>query len=143
MTLVVDASVAVKWVVMEPETPDALAFLERERPNGLAAPDLLVAEVSNVVWKKVRLGEIGRLQALEAARRIGLTMTRFLPARLLNRRATEIALEIDHPVYDCLYLACAEAENSKVVTVDQRLIGKLANTRYSAHLLPFASTLRQ
>src|SRR5688500_3887506 len=104
MSFVVDASVAVKWVVAESETADALAFLQRERPKGLVAPDLLVAEVSNVIWKKARRGEIDWLQAIEAARRIGLTMTRFLPSRLLNRRATEIAIEIDHPVYDCLYL---------------------------------------
>jgi len=141
MSYVVDASVAVKWVVAEPETADALEFLKRERPKGLAAPDLLVAEVSNVVWKKVRRGEIDWLQALEAARRIGLTVTRFHPSRLLNRRATEIALEVDHPVYDCLYLACAEAENATLVSIDARMTRKLAGTRYSAHVVDLSSAL--
>jgi predicted nucleic acid-binding protein len=142
MSFVVDASVALKWVVSEPETADALAFLQRERPKGLSAPDLLVAEVCNVAWKKARRGEIDWLQAIEAARRIGLTMTRFLPSRFLGRRATEIAIEIDHPVYDCLYLACAEAENATLVTVDRRMLRKLAGTPYSARTIELATALK-
>jgi len=142
MSLVVDASVALKWVVAEPETADALAFLNRERPKGISAPDLLVAEVCNVAWKKARRGEIDRLHAIEAARRIGLTVTRFLPSRLLCRRAMEIALELDHPIYDCLYLACAEAENTKLVTVDTRMLRKLADTPHSARAIELAAALK-
>ena len=143
MSYVVDASVAVKWVVAEPETTKALAFLQHERPKGLVAPDLLIAEVSNVVWKKARLGEIDRLQAIEAAYRIGLTMTRFYPSRLLNRRAIEIAMEIDHPVYDCLYLACAEAENALLVSLDVRLTKRLSGTRYSKRIIDLRAATRQ
>jgi len=42
--------------------------------------------------------------------------------------ATSLAL--DHPVYDCFYLALAEREQSVVVTADRRLITRLAQTRY-------------
>ena len=35
-------------------------------------------------------------------------------------------MEVDHPVYDCLYLACAESTGSVLVTADQRLAGKVA-----------------
>lgn len=143
MSFVVDASIALKWVVAEPETADALAFLQRERPKGLVAPDLLIAEVSNVAWKKARRGEINPLQAVEAARRIGLTMTRFLPAQLLSRRATEIAIEIDHPVYDCLYLACAEAERATMVTLDGRMLRKLRHTPYEKRLIDLAAALKR
>jgi predicted nucleic acid-binding protein len=143
MSYVVDASVAVKWVVAESETADALAFLQRERPRGLVAPDLLVAEVSNVAWKKARLGEIDRLQALEAARRIGLTMTRFYPSRFLNQRALEIAMEIDHPLYDCLYLACSEAEGALLVSIDSRMARKLAGTRYSQRFIDLVEALKR
>lgn len=143
MTFVVDASIAVKWVMSEPETADALAFLQRERPKGLVAPDFLVAEVSNVAWKKARRGEIDWLHAIEAARRIGLTITRFLPSRLLGRRATEIAIEIDHPVYDCLYLACAEAENATVVSLDGRMMRKLAGTPYSPRVIDLDTAMKR
>ena len=35
-------------------------------------------------------------------------------------RAAQIAVEIDHPVYDCLYVACAEATASALITADRR-----------------------
>jgi len=50
-TLVIDASVAVKWVVEENGTPEVLALRQRAR---LIAPELLVAECANILWKKVR-----------------------------------------------------------------------------------------
>ena len=54
--LVVDASIAIKWVIQEAETAEAL-WLRRHR---LAAPDLLVAECANILWKKVRRNELER-----------------------------------------------------------------------------------
>ena len=53
---VVDASFAIKWVVDEAHTTQAL-LLRRHR---LIAPDLLIAECANVLWKKVRRGELTR-----------------------------------------------------------------------------------
>ena len=51
--LVIDASVAVKWVIEEEDTTQALAL----RGRALAAPDLLIAECANILWKKVRRNE--------------------------------------------------------------------------------------
>jgi len=53
--LIVDASIALKWGVDEVGTPEALAL---KRTHRLAAPDLLVAECANILWKKVRRGEL-------------------------------------------------------------------------------------
>src|SRR6266849_5468707 len=53
--LVIDASITVKWVVDEPGTPEALLL---RRTAKLIAPDLLVAECANVLWKKVRRNEL-------------------------------------------------------------------------------------
>jgi len=43
----------------------------------------------------------------------------------LARRAAAIAGQLDHPVYDCLYLALAEAEQTKLVTADLQSLGKV------------------
>lgn len=48
MTLVIDASVAAKWYVAEPDSRPALAVGAR---GGLIAPDLILAEVANILWK--------------------------------------------------------------------------------------------
>jgi predicted nucleic acid-binding protein len=50
---VIDASVAIKWVVRETGTQEALSL----RQHRLVAPDLLVAECANILWKKVRRKE--------------------------------------------------------------------------------------
>ena len=49
MTLVVDASVAVKWFVEEDGRQQALQILDLDERE---APDLIIAEVANVIWKK-------------------------------------------------------------------------------------------
>jgi predicted nucleic acid-binding protein len=55
-TVVVDSSVAIKWFVVEPYSVEAHYILEKYRAGTLAllAPDLVYAEVGNIVWKKHR-----------------------------------------------------------------------------------------
>ena len=57
MTLVVDASVACKWFVAESGSDAAAALLAGDQM--LLAPDLIVPEVCNAAWSKLRRGEIG------------------------------------------------------------------------------------
>jgi predicted nucleic acid-binding protein len=64
-TLVVDASIAVKWVVEEEGTLHALALLRQAK---LIAPELLVAECANILWKKVLRDELSEDEALLGAR---------------------------------------------------------------------------
>ena len=65
---VVDASVAIKWMIEEPGTAPALAPLAHD----LTAPDLLVTECANVLWRKQRQGEIGAREAGLATRVLSL-----------------------------------------------------------------------
>ena len=66
MRIVVDASVAWKWVLHEPRTEAALALKEEE----LIAPALWLAEAANALWRHVRLGELDRKQAWPSIRMI-------------------------------------------------------------------------
>ncbi len=129
MSLVVDASVAVKWFVEEPlwEAAEALA---RQRES-LLAPEFLITEVTNVAWKKVVRGEIEPGQAHEIAAAIGQSIPRFHSSAALNERALHIALALEHPVYDCLYLACAELAEAVLVTADARLCDAVAVGPYA------------
>lgn len=61
--LVVDASVAVKWFLVEPGDREALALLDAA--ESLVAPELIVAEVVNVVWKRLMAGTIEASQAAD------------------------------------------------------------------------------
>jgi len=120
--LIVDASIAMKWVVNEPGTAEALTL---KRTHRLAAPDLLVAECANILWKKVRRGELAQEEASLAARLLQRVNINLRPMRNFLDAATRIAVMLDHPAYDCLYLAMAEAEETRFVTADDRLLRKL------------------
>ena len=129
MTYVVDASVAIKWFVREALHDEAARVLDHAAH--LQAPDLIVPEVVNVAWKKAVRGEIGRPQAQLIATAMRQYVPTLHPSAGLIERALEIALALNHPVYDCLYLACADHVGGVLITADQRLCRALADSDYA------------
>ena len=90
------------------------------------APDLIVVEIGNVAWKKASRGEITNAQV----RFICASLRRYFAvlhrSDALIDRAIDIALHLEHPIHDCLYLACAERAGVRPVTTDQKLLTMLA-----------------
>lgn len=125
-TLVIDASIAIKWVVEEDGTPEALALHQKAR---LIAPELLVGECANILWKKVQRRELLKDEALLAARLLQAAELELLPMRSLFEAATRMSIEIDHPAYDCVYLALAAERKCRFVTADERFVRKLRQSR--------------
>lgn len=123
--LVVDASVAVKWVVAEAGTPEAVSLLST---HPLSAPDLLIAECANILWKKVRLIELSAEEAILASRLLLRAEIELHPMRALLEPAARLAIDLDHPAYDCIYLALAMAKGWKFVTADTRFLNKARQT---------------
>jgi len=116
MSLVVDASVVVKWFVAEARSDAARSVLgSGER---LLAPDLVVPEVCNAVWKKLRRGEVTPEQAAAAASGVHAVLDQTVPTAGLAARALDLARRGNHPVYDCFYLALAEVVGCDVVSDD-------------------------
>lgn len=123
MVVVVDASVAIKWFVEEPGSGPARR-LWREASE-LMAPDILVAEVCNAAWKKLRRQEISAAQADALAQLLVSGPVTYKRTHVLAPRAFAIALALGHPVYDCFYLALCEAQGCAMVTADRRLVTRL------------------
>lgn len=137
MTLVVDASVALKWFLPdEPHAAEALAIVRGGA--ALIAPDMLIAEVCNAAWRSARLGCIGRDQVNEIAAVLPRFFDTLIGAAALAPRAVAIAGELDHPVYDCLYVTLAEARQARLVTADRGLLGKLRRTPWETNALYLA-----
>lgn len=128
--IVVDASVAAKWFMQEAGRAEALAL--RVANPEIAAPEFIVAEILNAAWRNARLGRIRaeEMRAIAAAppQRYFAQLFALIP---LTSAAGEIALSLDHPVYDCFYLALAEREQCALVTADDRLFRKTRRTRFS------------
>jgi predicted nucleic acid-binding protein len=119
VTLVIDASVACKWYLDEPLSDAARALADGD--DLFAAPELVLTEVGNVLWRRLRAGDIGLRQAREAARHLPIMFAALTPANELLPRALDLAADLDHPVYDCMYLATAERCDAPLVTADDRL----------------------
>jgi predicted nucleic acid-binding protein len=115
--VVVDASVAVKWVLREEHDATARRLLSNRR---LLAPHLLWAEVGNTLWKRHRRRESSVeevLRMIADVRRLPVTTFAHWP---LLPAALDLAIALDQTVYDCLYLALAETRSSVMVTADRR-----------------------
>jgi predicted nucleic acid-binding protein len=123
LAYIVDASVALKWLVVEEHTARAVDLL---RSGGdLFAPRLIVDEVANGLWKKCRARH---LQPAEALERIRLFPRYFKGLFDMTdaEAVLDLAIAIDHPVYDCFYLQAARDRGLPLVTADQSLSRKAA-----------------
>ena len=116
MRVVVDASVAVKWVLDERGSEAAASLREQE----LIAPALWLAEAANVLWRHAQTGEITGNEAAEYFSELLQAPVATLPIEPHLTQALKLAIEIGHPVYDCIYLALALQHRTHVVTADRR-----------------------
>lgn len=126
---VVDASIVVKWFVEEKWSDEASSLLESGAT--LIAPELLFAEVSNALWAMRRRGDIDSADladAIDALRAVPVAIP--FSMRQLAAAAARLAVDLDHPVYDCFYLALAVQEQYPVITADRRFHHKVREHPY-------------
>jgi len=129
MTLVVDASVACKWLVEEEGSAQAVKILELD--VSLLSPDFIVTEVCSVLWKKHRRDEISREHADAALDSLPGFFDELVPSAVLANMALDITLALGHPVYDSFYLALAQLRNCQMITADKKLLARLAGTEWA------------
>lgn len=132
--IIVDASVVMKWFVEEELHAEAQRL--KQVSAYLAAPDFMLLEVANIAWKKVRRGELSAAAAMAIGADLRSSPLLLLSTTALMNDALAMAIEIDHPVYDCLYLAAALRQRGICLTADRRLCTRIASTRFADHVLP-------
>ena len=137
MNLVIDASVAVKWIVAE-EHEDAAETLLLPGIRRIA-PDFLVVEVGNVMCSKIMNGRVDPSQAKLGIRFVRESIDQFVSDGALVDRALDIAADLNHAIYDCLYIACAEQMQGQLITADRRLMRKLEGSPYQGVFQALAS----
>jgi len=129
--IVVDASIALKWVIPEEDSAAARTLQQSE----LAAPDFWIIEAANALWRRVIQQELSQKEASRRLTWLRRAPVRLLPASDLIEDALRIATELKHPVYDCVYLAAAIREDAQFVTADTRFANAVrAHSKYAPHI---------
>jgi predicted nucleic acid-binding protein len=123
MKYVLDASVALKWVLPEAGSERAIS-LGHDFKNGiheLVAPDSLPLEVAHALTRAERRGIIQPPDGMQRFRSISSMLPQLHSCLKLLPRAFEISSQMKIGLYDCLYVALAEREQCTLVTADMRL----------------------
>jgi predicted nucleic acid-binding protein len=128
MTVVVDASVALQWCFKLAGSERAEELLRSD--DRLIAPDLVISEITNAAWKFAIFDKLPVDAVTSVVREVTKAFEELVPASGLKDRALAIAIELRHPAYDCFYLALAEQRNAQLVTADERLIRRCADTPF-------------
>jgi predicted nucleic acid-binding protein len=129
---VIDASVAAAAFFPEPHTAAARALLVSGCE--LHAPDLIYAEIANVIWKRRRRGELDEAEAADLLTDVLGLPLRITPSEELLAAALQLAMARGRTVYDCLYVALAAANRNVLITADKRLTNALADRPLGKHI---------
>ena len=137
--VVVDTSIAIKWILNEHDSSTALALLTdwTNREVVILAPGLLLYEATSTLYRHVRSGKIPFEDAERGLKEVILTVVEFEFSHdsTYNIRAMKLAQQFGLPAaYDAQYLALAESQNCELWTADKRMWnsigGKLAWVRW-------------
>ncbi len=137
MRFVVDASVAIKWLVAEEQSDIAARLLDGT--HALFAPRLLAAEVGNALWRKVRVGEIEARQAGALAAALPELPVGWANDDELSADALRIAISLERPAYACTYLALAHSLGAKLITADAHFVSAIAATEHGSAVIALIS----
>lgn len=134
--IVVDANVAIKWVIDQPLRDRARAIVARR--IAVVAPSMFVAETATAFWKYVRAGQVTEQQARQGLSLVLGQISLFEQDANLADEALGIGAQLNYAPYDCFYLVLAMQRGVPLVTVDQRFINRIAQTSYKSHVVHLA-----
>ena len=121
--VVVDASLALKWLVEEEHSDQAHAILQSWESQDMtrATPHLMPFEAANALHQRVVRGELTVEAAADLIESLLLSRIELHEAPGLHRRALELANRLDQgAAYDAHYLALAEFLDCELWTADKR-----------------------
>lgn len=135
---VVDASVVIKWFVPEIHSDAARCLLTL--PHEYIVPDLLFAETSNTIWKKIRRGELTTVDGQQLMADIGRIGLATVSCRSLADDALAFATATGRTVYDSMYVALAVRLRTSAITADEHLEAALKKVPPAAKYIQLVQT---
>jgi predicted nucleic acid-binding protein len=132
-TLIVDASVAVKWLVLEDMSNVAKELYAAG--DRLVAPRLITTEIANALARKTMQGLLNRHEAKYHLSSLPQFLPDLIEVDELIEPAFENACVLRHPVYDLIYLEAARRLDAQLVTADRRFVTKIAGTDFARSVM--------
>lgn len=126
---VIDASVAAKWLFLEPGSDEAVRLLNHF--DYFYAPDLFQIELEAIITKKVRKNELTIEEAPQKKQQASGLPVRFINYKELSDIAFDISVTLPVTLYDATYIATAILTESKFYTADERLVNGLSTMSLS------------
>jgi predicted nucleic acid-binding protein len=133
MIIVADASVSIKWYVAEIYTTEAEKLLDGTYE--IHAPELILPEFGNIIWKKARRGELTEQESTQIINAFNNQNISFHSHRQLLKAAFAGAQLSGQTVYDWSYLALAVSLSCEFITADERFYKALEKTTLKKHLV--------
>lgn len=124
MKYVLDANVALRWVLNEQHSDKAIALRDecRRGLHKLLAPEFFPVEVAHALTRAERRRAIPQGQATVLLADVMLSCPALQPTGPLLVRATELSSQTRASVYDCIYFVLAEDNGCELVTADRKMI---------------------
>lgn len=123
MIAVLDANIALALLVELPYSAAARAALATA--TTALAPDLVLYESANALWRIANAGEMEEAACQEVLARLPLLFDELVPAHDLGGNALAAAIAQRHPAYDCFYSVLAAQRGATLVTADRKFADKL------------------
>ncbi len=144
MNRVIDASVLVKFFIPEilSEKAEELNARSMEGDLRLLAPDLIFAEVGNILWKKHRMKELIRSEAEEIVDAIVTLPLEIEKSKALLPFAVDLGLAYGITVYDAIYVSLAKVHETILVTADKKLVEIMGKTDFKKHVAWLGDSIR-
>lgn len=124
MIVTLDVCAAVELVLGRPRRAAVAAALEKA--DWVIAPALYVYEAANTLWKYHRMGGLPQAELGHAFQHLLELVDEFLEAERLAEEAMALACELNHPVYDAIYLAACQKWHAALLTLDAKLASTAA-----------------
>jgi predicted nucleic acid-binding protein len=141
---VIDASVLVKFFIPEilSEKAEELNARSMQGDLRLLAPDLIFAEVGNILWKKHRMKELIRSEAEEIVDAIVSLPLEIETSKALLPFAVDLGLAYGITVYDAIYVSLAKVHETILVTADKKLVEIMGKTDFKKHVAWLGDSIR-
>jgi len=131
-TVVVDASVASKWLVLE-DMSDVAKELYGTGDH-FVAPRLITTEIANALARKTMQGMLTHHEAKYHFKSLPQFVPDLMDIDELIEPAFDNACTLRHPIYDLIYLEVARKVDAQLVTADRRFAARIAGTDLARHV---------